>query len=123
MSGNEANYAAELTAKVEEKYMEISDVYAVNMDNYRRLVKVYDLLKKLALLCEGGIADVMIEQKSEYAQITAEMPCFEIYPESKEIFCELLSMVDNINFSNTGNDSVLIKVNVNGIWEAVVTSE
>ena len=123
MSNNEMNCSNELAAKINEKYTEINALYTIDVENYQRFIKVYDLLKKLALLCEGSVSDVIMDHESEYAQISAEVPNIEVYPDSKGIFCGLLDLADNISFSNTGNDSVLIKVDVKGIWKAVTPAE
>lgn len=120
---NEINYGTELSIKVEEKNMELSGICVLNIHNYRRLIKSYDLLKKLALLNDGGVVSVSIEHNAEYAEVDIEVPSIELYKEGLEQFCELLGLVDLINVSNTGNDSVLIKVGVSGLWEAVSSSE
>ena len=116
---DEMNYAAELAAKVEEKHMELDGACVLNIRSYQKFIKVYDLLKKLALLNDGGVASLSMEHDAEYAEISIEVPSIDLYKDGLHQFCGLLELVDLLDITNTGNDSVLIKTGIKDLWEAV----
>jgi len=117
---NEMNYAAELAAKIEEKNMELSEVSVVNIEAYGRFIKIYDLLKKLALLNDGGVSEVKMEHTDEKAWISIEIPGMDLYKDGLKLFCELLELADHIDVRVCGEDMVIFTASVNNLWEAKI---
>lgn len=57
------------------------------------------------------------------ACITIEVFSIDLFGESLKKFVEILENVSKIEFKNSGDDAIIMKIVVSGIWEAVQKDE
>ena len=105
-------------ANMEEK---IELRYTVAPDKVKTWKKILDFFQDYDY--EFSVLDIENSPDKADASITVEVYSVDLFGESLKNFVGILTNVSGIEFKNSGEDTIIMKLVVGGIWEAVHQDE
>ena len=91
--------------------------YTVAPDKVKTWKKILDFFQDYDY--EFSVLDIDSSPATADASITVEVFSVDLFGSSLKNFIEILSNVSKIEFKNSGNDTIIMKLVVAGVWEAV----